>query len=88
MTTYTLKISKRKKIEAVLIKTIASGKKYLQLTGAITAAGPNGAINVYKNGNTFHCDYMQYCHSVNVKECTNIESAIDWLKEFLPKINH
>lgn len=54
---------------------------------AATTADDNGAINVYKDDNgNIRCEIMRYMITLQEKTFENIEDAIKWVDEWLPKI--
>ena len=76
-----------RKIEAVIVDSGAQAVKALRDGKAATAAGPNGAINVWiDDGGRYRCHlqvFREVNHSAN---CRSLRSVSAWVREYLARI--
>lgn len=83
-----LKGTNGQNIECIFIEKASHIKSIIKKGLAATAAGSNGAINIYKDdAGNIRCEAMRYCATIDEKLFANIDDAIVWVDEWLPKIN-
>lgn len=53
---------------------------------AVTAAGSNGAINIWKVGNSFHCERMRLMVTQSLEVLPNLTAVNEWAQREWPEI--
>ena len=73
-----------KEIDAEFIRSGKEIEAILNRNLAVTAAGSNGAINIWKdNDGWIRCEAMKYCSLVDKKIFNNIKDTIRWANKQL-----
>lgn len=83
-----LKGVKRKYTQATVIK---KGKEIIPILTkkmACTAAGSNGALNIWITDKSELCgEFMQFCISINKETFSNVKDAVKWFSIWSEKLN-
>jgi hypothetical protein len=75
------------KLTGVIVRSVAGFNKKLRIHRIVSAAGDNGSVNVYvDDAGKYRCEFHQYRQTIDQKEYRTKASALQWLKEFLPKV--
>jgi hypothetical protein len=79
---------KRRKVDAYLINDTSDIEPTLELGYACTAAGDNGAINVWKDdAGIIRGELMRYCVTVEKKTFTSYVEVEKCVSDWLERIN-
>ena len=74
--------------QALLVRSVQGIIKGLKSHTAVTAAGPNGAINIWiDDEGLYRCEAMHYLNTIAVLGVKTILPVKMWAKEWLHKIN-
>ena len=78
---------KKELIDAVFIKRPVQLNEILKQGFAATAAGGNGAINIWRDDKgVIHTSASRYCIRLEHKEHPNLLSARTWIKDWFKQI--
>jgi hypothetical protein len=78
---------KQKEIECVPITNANDIYKILNSGKAVSCAGKNGAINIWRDDSGWkRCEFMRYGVTYNTKRYATYIYAKKWFKEYIKKI--
>ena len=77
----------RQVVRAVHVRSVTDAVRWLRKKKSITAAGNNGALNVFYNTKgEIVAEFYRNCVTLNSTPCKSVAAAYRWLQEFWPTI--
>ena len=74
-------LPKKQKVKALFIRNMHHFEVRFRLYGALTAAGPNGALNIWRDDKgLFRAEFMRFCNPVACITSEDFEIIQAWTK--------
>ena len=75
-------------LEAEIVRSVSGAVKALRAGKAATAAGPNGAINVWcDDAGVYRCEAMRLYRTLEATTFRAQKDICPWVRKWLAKIN-
>jgi hypothetical protein len=74
-------------VKAVFVTKVSKIEKALNEGKAVTCAGNNGALNIWKDDEGFiRCCFMRYQITLDERKYNNIKAAKLWFNKWFPQL--